>query len=405
MPDPAQLIHLLKLIDDDSPSVRAQLAKQFASYGLQLEEHLARLPEPPTTPQRKVLQALLEDHARVQLRAQWGGWFQIEDDKARLEAALSLLAEFQTGLTYPVKLKNLLDSLATAFRKATPQGDELALAEFLFKEQGLRGERSDYYNPLNSNLVYVIREKRGIPISLVMIYILVARRVELSVEGFSFPGHFLACTRHQGEPMLIDCFEGGRAVSLRDVVKLENGSGEVEMTDDWHATPEVMIARVLRNLHRAYEGVHEPQNAAFVLELLGELEADASARSETRKANRKSLKDEEIVWSDAFTDPPAFAPGQLVRHRRYGYRGVVVEYNLSCQADDGWYQHNRTQPDRNQAWYHVLVHDSAQMTYAAQTNLEADDSRQSVNHPLIDKFFAPFKDGRYERNGVPWPGI
>ena len=52
-----------------------------------------------------------------------------------------------------------------------------------------------------------------------------------------------------------------------------------------------------------------------------------------------------------------FEIGDTVRHRRYGYRGIIVERDLSCKASDDWYLGNRTQPEREQPWYHVLVHD------------------------------------------------
>ena len=105
------------------------------------------------------------------------------------------------------------------------------------------------------------------------------------------------------------------------------------------------------------------------------------------------------------TPPPAFQLGQLVRHRRYGYRGVIVEYDLLCTAPDNWYYSNRTQPDRNQPWYHVLVHQSdGAMTYAAQTSLEADLSNQPIDHPLIDLFFEKFADGGYLRNDRAFSG-
>ncbi len=68
---------------------------------------------------------------------------------------------------------------------------------------------------------------------------------------------------------------------------------------------------------------------------------------------------------------PLYHPGQIVRHRRYGYRGVVVDSDLTCKADEAWYQSNQTQPDRNQPWYHVLVDGTSNTTYAAQTSLEA----------------------------------
>lgn len=99
---------------------------------------------------------------------------------------------------------------------------------------------------------------------------------------------------------------------------------------------------------------------------------------------------------------PRFAPGQLVRHKHYGYRGVVVAADPCCRADDEWYHGNQTQPDRNQPWYHVLVHQSATTTYPAQENLEPDPTGEPVEHPLLDHFFSDFRDGRYIRNDQPW---
>ncbi|MCP4174767.1 MAG: heat shock protein HspQ [Fuerstiella sp.] len=100
---------------------------------------------------------------------------------------------------------------------------------------------------------------------------------------------------------------------------------------------------------------------------------------------------------------PKFAPGQLVCHRRYGYRGVVVAHDGHCTADPVWYMANKTQPDRDQSWYHVLVHNSTVVTYAAESSLRSDDSNEPVHHALIRRFFSAFVDGHFIRNDEPWP--
>ena len=100
---------------------------------------------------------------------------------------------------------------------------------------------------------------------------------------------------------------------------------------------------------------------------------------------------------------PVFEPGQLVRHRRYGYRGVVVHRDESCQADDVWYSKNQTQPDRDQPWYHVLVDGSSTCTYAASESLVVDLSGLPIQHPFLPHFFSEFKNGIYIRNDEPWP--
>lgn len=103
--------------------------------------------------------------------------------------------------------------------------------------------------------------------------------------------------------------------------------------------------------------------------------------------------------------PTEFVPGDLVRHRRHGYRGVVVDFDTSCTAADEWYQSNATQPRRDQPWYHVLVHQSAHTTYAAEENLEPDPRPDGIEHPLLDAFFDAFQDGSYVRNDRPWGSL
>jgi heat shock protein HspQ len=104
----------------------------------------------------------------------------------------------------------------------------------------------------------------------------------------------------------------------------------------------------------------------------------------------------------AIRPQPIFRPGQLVRHRRYGYRGVVVDCDPLCRASEAWYRKNQTRPDRDQPWYHVLVHGSQITTYAAQSSLTEDDSAQPIDHPLVGQFFDEFTGDGYRRNQRPW---
>ena len=90
-----------------------------------------------------------------------------------------------------------------------------------------------------------------------------------------------------------------------------------------------------------------------------------------------------------------FAVGQVIHHRRYGYRGVIVAIDRQCEAEEDWYKHNQTQPRRDQPWYHVLVHDAAHTTYVAEENLEPDPTNQPIRHPDLNRFFRTFLKGRY----------
>jgi heat shock protein HspQ len=95
--------------------------------------------------------------------------------------------------------------------------------------------------------------------------------------------------------------------------------------------------------------------------------------------------------------------GQIIRHKKYEYRGVIVKIDEECRASNAWYEANQTKPSRDQPWYHILVSEINQVTYAAQSNLVPDESCEKIEHPLIPIFFYPYKDGHYPRNNRPWP--
>jgi heat shock protein HspQ len=97
------------------------------------------------------------------------------------------------------------------------------------------------------------------------------------------------------------------------------------------------------------------------------------------------------------TDKALFSIGQLIHHKRFGYRGVIVDVDPCFMLSEEWYETmTKSQPPRDQPWYHVLVHNSTQQTYVAQRNLEADDSAAPIEHPKKKKYFSGFAGGRYQ---------
>ena len=82
---------------------------------------------------------------------------------------------------------------------------------------------------------------------------------------------------------------------------------------------------------------------------------------------------------------PKFRIGQIIHHKKYNYRGLVVSVDSHCRASEEWYQNNRTQPDRDQPWYHVLVHQKDHATYVAEDNLELDSSGlEEIEHSDLE---------------------
>ena len=94
-----------------------------------------------------------------------------------------------------------------------------------------------------------------------------------------------------------------------------------------------------------------------------------------------------------------FSVGELVHHRLFDYRGVIVDVDRNFQATEEWYEQvAKSRPSKNKPWYHVLVHGSNHSTYVAEQNLEPDDSVEPAVHPMLEQFFSKFDNGKYVRN-------
>lgn len=164
------------------------------------------------------------------------------------------------------------------------------LNEYLFEEQGFAGNRDHYEDPRNSFLNEVLERRLGIPISLAVVYLEVARRAGLKVDGVNFPGHFLL--RCPAEPvahgsrrdLIIDPFHSGAILSERDCRKLlERHLGEEAAFDAAllaPATKPQILARMLLNLKRIYVAMRSFPQARDATELL--LAVDPSALTELR---------------------------------------------------------------------------------------------------------------------------
>lgn len=91
-----------------------------------------------------------------------------------------------------------------------------------------------------------------------------------------------------------------------------------------------------------------------------------------------------------------FEVGQVVQHIKFGYRGVILDADAGFQGTDEWYERvARSQPPKDQPWYHVAVDDADHTTYVAERHLEADESGAPVSHMLVAEVFARFQGGRY----------
>ncbi|HUH04816.1 MAG TPA: heat shock protein HspQ [Kofleriaceae bacterium] len=95
---------------------------------------------------------------------------------------------------------------------------------------------------------------------------------------------------------------------------------------------------------------------------------------------------------------PKFESGQLIHHKRFGYRGVIISVDDVFTGADEWYEEvAQSRPPKDRPWYHILVDGEEAETYVAERNLEVDATGEPVDHPLVEILFDELRDGRYVR--------
>ena len=163
-----------------------------------------------------------------------------------------------------------------------------ALNDYLFREQRFVGNTAHYEDPRNTFLNEVLDRRTGIPITLALVYMEVARRAGIPAEGVNFPGHFLVrCPMRPGRErdLIIDAFHAGALLSEDVCLQLlRKHAGEGAVWDDAHlrsrATKPQILTRMLVNLKRVYVQMYSFPQARDLTELL--LAVDPSATHELR---------------------------------------------------------------------------------------------------------------------------
>ncbi len=129
------------------------------------------------------------------------------------------------------------------------------LNHYFYNDLGFSGNVNDYYNPDNSYLHRVLHSRRGIPISLAVLYMEIAQQIELQVQGISFPGHFLMKLALPVGQVVLDPFNG-TSLSREDLEeRVQPYILQQDFPDDFQlnaylsaASPRDILVRMLRNL-------------------------------------------------------------------------------------------------------------------------------------------------------------
>ncbi len=167
----------------------------------------------------------------------------VPDDQVDLARAALLIAAIDNPEIEVADSLQTLDDLANDFQKlvseTTSETERLeAFHKFLFDEQGFHGSRVNYYNPSNSYLNETIDDREGLPITLSILYMTIAKRAGFRTEGVGLPGHFVVrVIPKEGEPLLVDPFERGQKLTISEAEALVKESGREWMPQLWKLKP------------------------------------------------------------------------------------------------------------------------------------------------------------------------
>lgn len=180
-------------------------------------------------------------------------------------AALELATIEHPGLDPEPHLRQLDDLAFNIAERAGDLNDGVRFIRitnaYLFDELEFRGNEGDYYNPRNSCLNDVLAQRTGIPITLSLLYMEIARRLAKPVSGIGAPGHFLIRYDDGQVAALIDPFNRGRLVAREQLAVDDNVLVPV--------SNRLMLIRMLRNLEGCYVRANRFDKALAVTELLG----------------------------------------------------------------------------------------------------------------------------------------
>jgi regulator of sirC expression with transglutaminase-like and TPR domain len=192
-------------------------------------------------------------------------------------AALVVAQIAYPDLDIDVQLR-LLDNMAAEVASRLPAARYplriiQTINEYLFQELGFRGNTQNYYDPRNSFLNDVLSRRTGIPITLAVVYLEIARRIDFPMIGIGMPGHFIVQPDFEESDIFVDAFNGGEILfaedcrqKLRQIYQQEIPVLSPELLPP--VTKKQILARMLNNLRGIYLDQRDMGRALVVQDLL-----------------------------------------------------------------------------------------------------------------------------------------
>lgn len=249
---------LVNLLGDDDLSIYQTVREKILSFGQDAGEWLRpyRLSDDPLL--RRRAREIVQHFDRQEADTWFLAFCLKHGEEFDLEEGVWLLALTQYPDINVEAYRALLDHFAVEIRERidfseTDKEILTTINNYIFDELGFSGDQESYYDPQNSYLNRVVDRRRGNPINLSLLYLLLARRLELPVAGIGLPGHFVCRFQSTSEETYIDPFHHGKFLTKADCIQyLVSGSHGLQ--DEFLAPVSTrrMLMRICSNLHQIY---------------------------------------------------------------------------------------------------------------------------------------------------------
>ncbi|XP_043825539.1 F-box only protein 21 [Dromiciops gliroides] len=326
-----------------------------------------------------------------------------------------------------------------------------AINYVLYDQLKYRGNRMDYYNALNLYIHQVLSRRTGIPISLSVLYLTIARQLGVRLEPVNFPSHFLLrwCQGIEGSQdifdyIYIDAFGRGKQLTVKECEYLIGH----HVTEEFYGvvSSKKVLQRMVGNLlslgkrestDQSYQLLRDsldlylamyPDHVQHlllqarlyfhlgiwpekVLDILQHIQTlDPSQHGAVSYLVRHTLehierKKEETGLevkhrSEEKHRDVCYSIGLIMKHKRYGYNCVIYGWDPTCMMGHEWIRNMNVHSlphGHHQPFYNVLVEDGS-CRYAAQENLEYNMEPQEISHPDVGRYFSEFTGTHYIAN-------
>ncbi len=256
---------LLKLLADDDATVLHLLGEKFHEMGNEGRTFLEAVAQDAASNARRGAQSILQTLREREAHEAFADFCSATDRSTDLEAGCWLLARTRYPDLDHRAYEARLDGLARELRerltgRETPRATIEVCNRHLFRTLGFRGNKQDYSDPDNTYLNRVLDRRLGIPISLGALYLALARRLRLPVQGVNLPGHFVLTWRVHDGGFYIDPFNGGRLLSAADCREYCEQMGFAFQPKSLAiASSRQILLRMCNNLRAIYAASDEPR--------------------------------------------------------------------------------------------------------------------------------------------------